>query len=564
VSPIGPRLFLRTETGGKEGRPAEYALRSWAPEEGKLVELGHVSPEGPQAFGPDGTTWLYSRGATLLARPLPISPQSAGTVLGEHPPEIAQIFRFGNEVMTLNRARGMRVWTLETGKPARVEDLPRPVGGDPPPPLRLSGRWILKQTEQGIGLWRRGAWSAARPLLLRRNASWWSARIAVHPTGDWFVASTESYGKLTFWPVRSPRPVVVDGFRHEQKILVFSPDGRWLASSWSGGAIRLWPLTPGSTTPRTLAVPGMRGDEPNNLAFDPGGRFLFCVGIRTVWIVPLDGRPPFELEGFTKVPWMWAVAVSPSGRFVATARDTGIGDDALRVWDLDKGTTFAFDLPRQGVCADRTVGIESLAFDGESTLYSAGSAGCGGIRRWDLASGRQEAVIENIGESLALIRPDIGIALTRQPGASIVVHDLARHTSRELPQFGNSGSFQLDPSGRVLVTADSDGIRVGRLSGGEPHLLVGHKGGVGAVGGIGGLSVSPDQKWIASGGADSTLRLWPMPDLDKPPLHTLPQAELVAKLKSLTNIRAVPDPKAANGWKLETGPFPGWKTVPHW
>ena len=563
VSPIGSRLFLKTEIGGKEGRPAEYALRSWAPEEEAPVELGHVSPGGVQAWGPGGTSWLYARGATLLARALPISPRSPDTVLGEHAPEIAGIRPFGNEVITFNRAREMRLWTFEPGKPPRVEDFPTPAGADPP--LALSGRWMFRTIEQGAALWKRGSWSAARPLVLRRNVSWWSTRMSMHPSDDWLVASTETYNRLTFWPIRTPRPLVVEGFRHEQKILAFSPDGRWLASSWPGGNIRLWPLTPGATTPRTLAVPGMRGDEPNNFAFDPGGRFLFCVGIRTLWIVPLDGRPPFELEGFTNVPWMWAAAVSPSGRFVATARDTGIGDDALRVWDLDKGTTFAFDLPRQGVCADRTVGIGSLAFDGESTLYSAGSAGCGGIRRWDLGSGRQEAVIENIGEGhLALIRPDIGIALTRQPGASIVVHDLARHTSRELPQFGNSGSFQLDPSGRVLVTGDSDGIRVGRLSGGEPHLLLGHKGGVGAVGGIGGLAVSPDLKWIASGGGDSTLRLWPMPDFDKPPLHTLPQAELVAKLKSLTNLRAVRDAKAPSGWKIDLGPFPGWKNVPTW
>ncbi len=50
-----------------------------------------------------------------------------------------------------------------------------------------------------------------------------------------------------------------------------------------------------------------------------------------------------------------------------------------------------------------------------------------------------------------------------------------------------------------------------------------------------------------------------MPDLSKPPLHTLPHDELIAKLKTLTNLRVVRDPESATGWKIEVGPFPGWE-----
>ncbi len=63
---------------------------------------------------------------------------------------------------------------------------------------------------------------------------------------------------------------------------------------------------------------------------------------------------------------------------------------------------------------------------------------------------------------------------------------------------------------------------------------------------------------------DKTIRLWPMPDLTKPPLHTLPREELIAKLKTLTNLRVVRDPESATGWKLTHDPFPGWETVPTW
>jgi WD40 repeat protein len=127
----------------------------------------------------------------------------------------------------------------------------------------------------------------------------------------------------------------------------------------------------------------------------------------------------------------------------------------------------------------------------------------------------------------------------------------------ELAGFGDS--FFREFTRRHAVAGSPSGlVRVGRADGGSPHILAGHVGQVDYVG------VSPDLKWVASTGEDNTLRLWPMPDLSKPPLHTLAHDELIAKLKSLTNLRAVRDPEAEGGWKIELAPFPGWKDVPAW
>jgi len=69
-------------------------------------------------------------------------------------------------------------------------------------------------------------------------------------------------------------------------------------------------------------------------------------------------------------------------------------------------------------------------------------------------------------------------------------------------------------------------------------------------------------RWLASAGEDRTIRLWPVPDVSKTPPHLRTHEEVLARLRSWTNLRVVPDPQSATGWKLEVGPFPGWAKLP--
>jgi WD40 repeat protein len=86
---------------------------------------------------------------------------------------------------------------------------------------------------------------------------------------------------------------------------------------------------------------------------------------------------------------------------------------------------------------------------------------------------------------------------------------------------------------------------------------------MGPTGRVKSVAFSPDGRWVASASSDGVF-LWPMPDLTKPPLHTLPREALLAKLNELTNVRVVEDSSSATGYKLDVGPFPGWKKVPTW
>ena len=585
------QVVTETLPGGTPEGAGEVRLRSWPLPGGPATELGHLDWRALGAsrstFAPDGESWLYAKGSTLFARGLGLTRGAADRVVGRHGAEITGLWTEASRpgrpgaVWTRDGSGALRRWALAAVAEAGVQTVPTPTTATRPVAPEWSGRWLIdtRKEEMRVEVWRRGAWLAARPLELRRSGSWFAAAWATHLSGDWLVASTASHTNLTFWPLRKPYPTVVDGYSSWNRPIAFSPEGRWLASSWAGNSLRLWPLSPDNPNAVKPQPPPIPPSYWSAFAFDPKGRFLFAVGNQDqAWVVPLDGAPAKRLAGFSKDTGLAAAAVSPSGRYAATAFGSGRGEKTLRVWDTNTWEMRTFELPGSsrpssppGQLHEQSAnpwegGIGSLTFVDETTLYSGGD---GGVRRWDLTKGTQELVIAAPPgrRTIVRIRRDKGVAVTvdsplnNAEGCSqIVYNDLATRSSRALPAFGNCVSdFELDASGAVLVTGDKDGIvRVGRLAGEEPHLLVGHKGY------IFGVAISQDLGRIASTGEDNTLRLWPMPDLDKPPLHTLPHGELMAKLKSLTNLRAVRDPKTGTDWKIELGPFPGWKDVPSW
>ena len=143
----------------------------------------------------------------------------------------------------------------------------------------------------------------------------------------------------------------------------------------------------------------------------------------------------------------------------------------------------------------------------------------------------------------------------RPPFEPIVI-DTSAGEPRTIETHGRDiASLAVSPSGELLATSDSSGtVRVGRIDGSEPHQIVG-------AGWI--AAFLPDGRWIVSS-AGNDIGLWPMPDVSKPPLHTLPHDVLLAKLDSVTNVRVVEDEAALSGYKIALAPFPGWKDVPTW
>ena len=344
------RLLAGTVVSGTPEQPGTLFLRSWSLPDGEPVVLGRIDARELRpritSFAPGGRGWLYAKDGNVYSRPLP--PDAGADRLFARPGAgLPGLMVSWDQLSVADGMGGIRVWSSpEKGGPeirtmARPDTAPAEAWPDP------SGRWLAVTVsgQQQVRLWDLAAWPVARHRALRRSGTWYSAVSRVHPAGDWVVASTANYTRLTFWPLRRTFPFVVDGYSIFIRPLAFTPDGKWLATSWRDRQLRLWPL-PGSGIARARQLELPETALWTSLAFDPRGRSLFAVGNQDhTWVAPLDGSSPRKLEGFSRDSMLYGAALSPSGLLAATAFGEGPGPRTLRVWNLETGEVRLLGLP---------------------------------------------------------------------------------------------------------------------------------------------------------------------------------------------------------------------------
>jgi len=389
--------------------------------------------------------------------------------------------------------------------------------------------------------------------VLSRGDNQQTNAVSFDPQGCW-LATGDQVG-LAFWPLPERFPTVIQRHAGDINDLTFAPDGSWFASCSNDGTVRLWPL--GGTPP----LPGrplleLENTLINGLASSPDGERILAgtFGGDTRLLRP-SGGPSVNLEGF--IQQTWGVAFSPDGRLAAAVGGRFIpADRMIRIWNVATGeevTVLEFGEQPQTL---------SLQFISDEHLLSTSESG---LLQWNITTGERKLLYEGAIMMFAASTDGRRVLMIERDNVKnffgkVVLLDLDSGTVTRLDRFGDEVTeIALGPTGTFAVTGDRDGeVRVGPVTGEDPHLLLGHEGTVWAV------AIDPLGRWIASGGKDTAIRLWPMPDISKPPLQTLPREELIAKLKTLTNLRVVRDEESATGWKLTHDPFPGWETVPTW
>lgn len=298
---------------------------------------------------------------------------------------------------------------------------------------------------------------------------------------------------------------VLDGHnRAPVNVVAYSPDGRLLASGGLDNAIALWDASTGDLIRRleghTSAI--------RSLAFAPDGKHLLSGSTkddRRILLWDVDSGA--ILKTFTGMQdAITGIAVRPDGRAFATGSPAG----SLALWDIDAGafvkTAGALQPPITAVAysADR----ESVLAVTEGSAFEPGH-----VLRWNPETGdldkiATEPLDANQTGLLSLAVGEGAVSWQVATGAqdrSIIIRDADLGAIRRLvghTDYVFAVSFSHD--GRWLASGSADKtVRVWDVVTGEEVVRLD-----GAAGIVHSVAWSPDGRTLASGGRDGVVRVW--------------------------------------------------------
>jgi len=244
-----------------------------------------------------------------------------------------------------------------------------------------------------------------------------------------------------------------------------------------------------------------------------------------------------RIHTHTHTDYVYAVAYSPDGRHLAT----GSRDKAVRVWDLDTGTSRTL--------TGHTSSVVAVAYSPDGRHLATGGLD-ETVRVWDLDTGTSRALTGHTGDVYAVAySPDGRHLATGGLDDTVRVWDLDTGTSRNLTSTDWIWDVAYSPDGRHLASASwDDTVRVWDLDTGTSRALAGHTGSVAAV------AYSPDGRHLASGSYDKTVRVW---DLDTGTSRTLTghtsTVDSVAYSPDGGHLASASEDHAVRVWDLDTG-----------
>lgn len=273
--------------------------------------------------------------------------------------------------------------------------------------------------------------------------------------------------------------------------LVFSPDGKLLATGDTACELRLWEVKSGKLLKNCKGHKGWI----TSIAFTPDSQILIsAAGDFSVKLWDVGTGECFKT--LQHEDWIYSVACHFDGQTIAT----GSTNHKIYLWNIYTGQC-------EQTLEDHHGWVRSVAFSPNGQSLASGSED-GTIKLWDLKTGECEKTLQghHSGVYWVVFSPDgLQIASSSSDHTLKIWDCLTGKCLQTLKGHrGNVRSHAFSPDGTTLVSGSEDQmIRWWDLKTGQSlKVFEGHRSGIQAI------ALNPDGQMLASGGLDRKIKFW--------------------------------------------------------